>query len=250
MVRGPRGVRRELVRQFYPPPPQSPGGGQLPFISDADFDAAIRTLISRIEEADDEVPARVKKNVRDPFALLAQACVLGSDRGALDRLDGSRSLAQAIASAVGGFHQSVLGAMPGWTEQDGLVDLFNEDRRIAAEVKNKHNTTNADNTRQVIDNIQQFMRTKRWGASGRGYLVTILPRRPGRAPTIVGERIERIDGRSFYAIASGVDDALDLVFTRLVDRIHGHLSPSALDQVDDDAVQFCRDLFAQVHLGQ
>lgn len=235
---------------MYPPPPQSPDGGQLPFISDADFDAAIRTLISRIEEADHEVPVRLEKNVRDPFALLAQACVLGSDRDALDRLDGSRSLAQAIASAVGGFHQSVLGAMPGWTEQDGLVDLLNEDARIAAEVKNKHNTMNADTTKQVIDNISQFMRAKRWGASGRGYLVTILPKNPGHKPVSIGDRIERIDGRSFYAIASGVDDALDLVFTRLADRIHDHLSPSALDQVDDDAVRFCRALFAQVHLGQ
>ena len=188
--------------------------------------------------------------MRDPFALLAQACVLGSDRDALDRLDGSRSLAQAIASAVGGFHQSVLGAMPGWTEQDGLVDLLNEDARIAAEVKNKHNTMNADTTKQVIDNISQFMRAKRWGASGRGYLVTILPKNPGHKPVSIGDRIERIDGRSFYAIASGVDDALDLVFTRLADRIHDHLSPSALDQVDDDAVRFCRALFAQVHLGQ
>ncbi len=244
------GVRRELIRPFYPPPPPSSDGGQLPFISDADFDAAIGTLISRIEEADREVPTRLEKNVRDPFALLAQACVLGSDVDDLNRLDGSRSLAQAIASAVGGFHQNVLGAMQGWTEQDGLVDLFNEDTRIAAEVKNKHNTMNADTTKQVIDNISQFMRTKRWGASGRGYLVTILPKRPGHEPVSVGERIERIDGRRFYAIASGVDDALDLVFAQLVDQIQDHLSPSTFDQVDSDAVQFCRDLFAQVHLGR
>ena len=139
--------------------------------------------------------------------------------------------------------------MPGWTEQDGLVDLFNDDRRIAAEVKNKHNTTNADNTKQVINNISQFMRTKRWGASGRGYLVTILPRHPGHAPVTVGERIERIDGRRFYAIASGVDDALAQVFEQLADRIRDHLSPSTFDQVDDEAVQFCQDLFQQVHLG-
>ena len=188
--------------------------------------------------------------MRDPFALLAQACVLGGGVDDLNRLDGSRSLAQAIASAIGGFHQSVLGAMPGWTEQDGLVDLFNDDDRIAAEVKNKHNTMNADTTKQVLDNISQFMRTKRWGSSGRGYLVTILPRRPGQKPTAVGERIERIDGRTFYAIASGVDDALDLVFTQLADRIQDHLSPSASDQVDTEAVQFCRDLFQQVHLGR
>ena len=250
MVRGPPWSRRELIRSFYPPPPQGPGGGQLPFISDADFDAAIRTLISRIGDADREIPARLEKNVRDPFALLAQACVLGSDVDDLNRLDGSRSLAQAIASATGGFHQKVLGSMPGWTEQDGLVDLFNEEAQIAAEVKNKHNTTNADNTRQVIDNISSFMRTRRWGASGRGYLVTILPRRPGREPASVGERIERIDGRRFYAIASGVDDALDLVFVQLADRIQDHLSPSALDKVDAEAVQFCRDLFDQVHLGR
>lgn len=188
--------------------------------------------------------------MRDPFALLAQACVLGDDIESLNRLDGSRSLAQAIASATGGFHQSILGAMPGWTQQDGLVDLFNEEEQIAAEVKNKHNTTNADNTKQVIDNIYQFMRTKWWGQSGQGYLVTILPRRPGRKPVAVGERIERVDGRTFYAIASGVDDALDLVFTRLVDRIQDHLSPSRFDQVDSDAVQFCHDLFQQVHLGR
>ena len=114
MVRGPpRSPPGGRSPVLPPPPPPSPGSGQLPFISDADFDDAIRTLISRIGGADSEVPARLEKNVRDPFALLAQACVLGSDVDDLNRLDGSRSLAQAIASAVGGFHQNVLGAMPG-----------------------------------------------------------------------------------------------------------------------------------------
>ena len=253
MVRGPieESAVSSSARRIPPPPPRDPGGsGQLPFISDADFDAAIGTLISRIGEADREIPARLEKNVRDPFALLAQACVLGGGVDDLNRLDGSRSLAQAIASAIGGFHQNVLGAMPGWTEQDGLVDLFNEDDRIAAEVKNKHNTMNADTTKQVLDNISQFLRAKRWGSSGRGYLVTILPRRPGQKPAAVGERIERVDGRTFYAIASGVDDALDLVFAQLANRMQDHLSPDMSDKLDTEAIRFCHDLFQQVHLGR
>lgn len=223
---------------------------QLSFISDADFDAATRTLIERIRDADSQMSARLEKNVRDPFALLAQACVLGDDLESLNRLDGARALAQAIASATGGFHQSILGSMPGWTQQDGLVDLFNEEDRIAAEVKNKHNTMNADTTKQVIDNISQFMRTKRWGQRGRGYLVTILPKRPGAAPVSVGERIEQIDGRAFYAIASGVNDALEQVFEQLEGRIRDQLAQDVPCSVDDEAVKFCHDLFQRVHLGR
>lgn len=217
---------------------------RLKFIPDADFDAAAEDLIGRIASADVDKRARIDKNVRDPFTLLALAAALDADRAQLDRWDTARSLLQAASSAVGAFHQAVLGSMPGWENHDGLVDLVNRDRRLAAEVKNKHNTMNADARRQVIANLESFHRSRKWGATGRTYLVAVLPKAPGAEPKQLAERVWEVDGRWFYGFASGEEDAMDQVFVALTDRLGELAAPR---RVTPEVARFCLQLFDRVH---
>lgn len=217
---------------------------RLAFISDADFEVAAERLVTRIANAEDDNRERVDKNVRDPFTLLALAAALDADRADLDRMDSARSLIQAASAAVGAFHQEVLGGMPGWENHDGLVDLVNQDRRLAAEVKNKHNTMNADTRRQVIANLESFHRSRKWGATGRTYLVAILPKAPGAEPKQLAERVWEVDGRRFYGLASGEEDAMDQVFVALTDRLGELATPG---RVAPDVVSFCLQLFDRVH---
>ena len=220
----------------------------LPFISDDQFDKAVERLIARIQEADAQSSARLEKNVRDPFALVSQACLFEIDRQTLDRLDGQRTVAQAISAAVGDFHQHVLGAMPGWKEHDALVDLVHEEKRIAAEVKNKHNTLNADNKRQVLNNIESFLRAMRTGEAWSGYFVAITPKSPGQPPKEVRPNVQEIDGRSFYALASGYDDALAQVFAHLPGRIHALRPGSSRPEPDPEVLAHCETLFRHAHI--
>lgn len=218
---------------------------RLSFIDDSAFDKAVLRVVTRVRDADSAAMERLERNVRDPFALLAQALLYDLDPKTLDVLDSQRSLAQAISAAVGDFHQLVLGAMPGWENHDALVDLVNKEHRLAAEVKNKHNTLNADNRRQVLDNIEAFLRSKGGGGQWEGYFVTITPKRAGRGPTQVRQRVKEIDGRSFYALASGEADALDQVFDLLPERLAA-LGDGA-DAPSEAILHHCATIFRRAH---
>ena len=218
---------------------------RLSFIEDSAFDAAVLRLVTRVRDADSAAMARLERNVRDPFALMAQALLYDLDPKALDVLDSQRTLAQAISAAIGEFHQHVLGAMPGWENHDALVDLVNEERRIAAEVKNKHNTLNADNKRQVLDNIESFLRSRGGGTQWQGFFITIIPKKPGQEPKEVRTRVKEIDGRSFYELASGEADALDQVFHLLPERL---VALGATPNGPSEAIlEHCAQIFRQAH---
>lgn len=218
---------------------------RLRFITDEDFDVAASTLFESIAKANADGRSRVEKNVRDPFLLMALAAVLEADPEEIDGWDVARSVLQAASSAVGKFHQAMLGAMPGWANHDGLVDVVNEDARLAAEVKNKHNTMNTDNQHQVVGNVRSYLRSRRWGAAGRGYVVKILPKAPGLPPQELDDRIWEVDGRTFYGLASGEEDALDQVFEQLAERLPQLRGDAALPP---EVAQSYSSLFRQVHV--
>ncbi len=49
-------------------------------------------------------------------------------------------------SAIGRFHQGVLGGVHGFKNHDAGYDIENKQRKIIAEIKNKYNTMNAPKT--------------------------------------------------------------------------------------------------------
>lgn len=116
----------------------------LDWISDDDFEQAVKTLLKSINDANEKVKLRMNRNVIDPFhSLLIASTFNVRSRENLIAIQQSQSTLSAISNALGRFHQDILGSVAGWVNHDAGYDLENLTQTIVAEVKNKHNTMNS-----------------------------------------------------------------------------------------------------------
>lgn len=205
----------------------------LQFISDEDLIKHTTSLVNAALAGEQKVEKNPYKNVIDPFSALVDAArqkILLSEW--MDQ-EKSRQIQKSFQNAVGDFHQHILGSMPGWFDagEGGNYDVISENKKIIAEVKNKYNTMNSGLQVQVYDKMAHWLD---YGKSGfTAYVVDIVPKspKPYCIPYTPSERgvkrqtrnnLLRIDGRSFYALASGIEDALDqlyLVLPAILEKI-------------------------------
>ena len=137
---------------------------------------------------------------------------------------------RGMSNALGEFHQTVLGSATGWEDHDAGYDLKSDERKIIAEVKNKWNTMNANDRREVEDNLSAALRNMNgtWVA----YLVTVIPRTPKRFSKALRKNVIEIDGASFYEIVTGTPNAIHELF----DALSRRLAPS------DEIATYCQDI--------
>ncbi|MGL5004528.1 MAG: Eco47II family restriction endonuclease, partial [Casimicrobium sp.] len=162
----------------------------------------------------------------------------------------ARQLQKTFEHQMGYLHQRVLGSIDAWEdlETGNVTDLVCKSRKICAEVKNKHNTVKKSDEAAVYDKLQGLV-----GSSGayRGftaYFVAIVPERTAAidepfAPSnnasgvrkTANPKIRRMDGYSFYALATGRPHALEELFAALPHAVaavtgkHAALDPKFSD---------------------
>jgi len=188
------------------------------WISDADLDAATEAFVASIARCKDEQSSRLRRNVLDPFSLISIAHVFAAQTPN-DVLDyaGTSAVIGCIGNALGKFHQEVLGSAKGWRNHDRGFDIICDRRKLLAEVKNKHNTMNAANRRQVEDDLRVALRQRESGWTG--YLAIIIPRKPERYRTGLASNLFEVDGATFYKIVSGQDDSMHDVLHHLCETL-------------------------------
>lgn len=205
---------------------------ELSWISDAALDDCIESLLLRVKDAREAGIQRVKKNVQDPFMLLGLAHAYGVDSPReLAELESIASVSSSISSAVGKFHQSVLGQIHGFKDHDAGYDIESEDRQLLAEIKNKHNTMNAGTREKVEADLRTAVRMK---PGYTGYLVIIIPKHPSRYQRELGNRVYEVDGSSFYELATDEPTALRDLYEALAARLCAQLP---------DIADYCREAF-------
>jgi hypothetical protein len=146
--------------------------------------------------------------------------------------------------------------MPSWENagRGGSYDIKNETLKIIAEVKNKHNTMNARSALSVYDNLQRHLDYS-GDAITMAYLVEIVPKNPRPyqiqfCPSERGTRrpqrddILKIDGKSFYAMASGDPDALEKLY-QVLPTVLAQLLGASESELKDSPV--FRDLFNRAY---
>jgi hypothetical protein len=209
------------------------------WISDEDLYSAISELTSRAEKAKNNANRIMHKNVVDPFSSLIIASTLGVDKEGLINIQQSSSTLSGISSALGNFHQRILGAVEGWENHDAGYDLENTSSKMLAEVKNKHNTMNSTNKAAVVAELDIAIRQK--GSGWTGYLVAIVPKSPIRYETrlTTAQRpIYEIDGVSFYAKVTGDERALHDLFAVILEELSGRI-------VDEEIKTYFNFIFNQ-----
>ncbi|NJS36432.1 MAG: Eco47II family restriction endonuclease [Brachymonas sp.] len=138
-----------------------------------------------------------------------------------------RQVQKTLQNRIGAFHQTVLGSMNGWQSlpTGGIVDVIHEERKIIAEIKNKFNTMNAGSANNLFNTLDNEVSRKNSSFYGyQAYVVHIIPKtaqgvdqlfapsNPETGKSRENKLIRQMDGRRFYALASGCDNAMQLVF--------------------------------------
>lgn len=218
----------------------------LSFITDEDLIKHTKELVNAAIKAADKVERNPYKNVIDPFSALIDAGRQGVSLDEWMEQEKSRQIQKSFQNAVGDFHQHILGSLPDWEDAGagGSYDVINEKQKIIAEVKNKYNTMNANAERGVYDTMSRWLDYGKEGYTA--YVVDIVPKspKPYQFPFTPSERkvrrqtrenLIRIDGRSFYALATGQNDAIDKLYEALPKIISGILG------VDDQILSGTED---------
>lgn len=208
---------------------------KLRFISDKNLATAVTRLLEVAQKARIEADKRFGRNVIDPFAVLFEMSGFNTDETAWLVGEKNRQAQKTLQNHVGNFHQIILGMMDGWQDlgTGGVVDLVCHDKKIIAEVKNKHNTVKGSDKVKVYDQLETLVMTKGHQYKDfTAYYVEIIPKSGMRydktftPPDSAKGQIRRanplirqIDGYSFYALATGVPDALEQLFLVLPEVI-------------------------------
>ncbi|MEI8103618.1 MAG: Eco47II family restriction endonuclease [Candidatus Moraniibacteriota bacterium] len=200
----------------------------LPFISNEDLYEQVKRVLSVAEAATSEAEEKLHKNVIDPFSALFDASYQGVSFEQWLKQEQSRQIQKTFQNAIGTFHQSILGAMPGWKDlkTGSIVDIVNSERKIIAEIKNKYNTTKGNHKSAIYTNLHKLINKEYSGCTA--YYVEIIPKggkmydksfTPSdnnlHSQKRADSHIRIIDGRSFYALASGYPDAIEQLYTAL-----------------------------------
>jgi len=203
----------------------------LPFICDKDFLMHISAVIEIGIEAKKNAPKKFHSNVIDPFGPVFEMAVHTISADDWRKLEITRQIQKTIQNAIGEFHNDILGSVSGWSklEKGKQVDLVNDDRSIIAEIKNKYNTVSGGKLKDHYDEFHSLVNVKSSIYHGAtAYFAQIIPKKPkpfDRCFTppdkATGKKkpkdakIREIDGRSFYAKVTGIDNALDLLHEQI-----------------------------------
>jgi len=210
----------------------------LPYLDDATFLDLVGEMLNIGLQALSKTDKDFDKNVIDPFSMLFEAASFGLNKQDWIIHEKARQAQKTLSNGIGIFHQKIIGHCADWIDlgTKEIVDVVNERKHIIAEIKNKHNTIKASDQIGLYETLKSLVLAK----TGKyhnytAYYVEIIPKNPERynkcftpsdrktgQKVSANDLIRQIDGASFYALATGYDNALSLLYEAL---------PQAIDSV-------------------
>ncbi len=200
----------------------------LSWISDEKLTEACNNLILSVRQGQINAEKKFSRNVCDPFGVAFSMALFDLSAEEWKNNEINRQLDKALSNAIGLFHQQILGNINGWfdLQTSNQVDLLNQKQKIIADIKNKHNTLNADGLVTLYRKLSEMVNSKTSFFRGyTAYYVMIVPKSPEGVNNMffpsdpsTGEhckqdsKIRMIDGKRFYDLASGKEGALEELF--------------------------------------
>ncbi|MDD3695804.1 MAG: Eco47II family restriction endonuclease [Lentisphaeria bacterium] len=198
------------------------------WIDDQPLKEAFQGLLSAVKKGEHQAEHNFHRNVTDPFGVQFSTLLLDKSKEEWARHELHRQIDKALFNAIGNFHQKIIAGIPGWQDlcNTNQFDLINEDKQIIAELKNKHNTLNAHGAANLYKQLSTLVNSKSSVYKGyTAYYVVMIPKSPSGVDAefcpsdpATGEKckldplVRQMDGKRFYALASGVDSALEDLF--------------------------------------
>lgn len=213
------------------------------FIPDHSFVNAARKVIDAIKRA--ETDRDFFRNTIDPFSAIFDTAFHDISLSNWFESEKGRQVQKSLQNAIGTFHQDILEAMPGWESMSEVLDIKNTDKKIIAEIKNKYNTTKGNHRTAIYDDVKSLLSRPEY-AEYKGYYVEVLPenRRIYDKPFTPSDNttstrrpknpnIRIIDGKSFYALASGHAGALKDLYKALPNVLADVMGADAQGTIND-----------------
>src|SRR3989344_6380308 len=198
------------------------------FISNEKLYTEVKKVIDSSRGALIKNERQFYKNSVDPFSALFDALWQNITLTRWLKQEKFRQNQKTLQNYIGDFHQEILGSFDGWISlgKGNVVDIKNDKKRIIAEVKNKHNTTKGSDRVVIYDNLSRQLESNYKGYVG--YHVEVIPKNkkvynnpftPPDHSTATrrpkNESIRVVDGKSFYALATGDKDAMKKLYAVL-----------------------------------
>ncbi|RVU01266.1 Eco47II family restriction endonuclease [Mucilaginibacter limnophilus] len=211
----------------------------LSYITDDHLKTCIAKLHRSYVNAKNSIDtARFYENKIDSFKLTFDSKFNGIDQESLVNTEMLRQIDKSINNFIGSFHEDVLGGIDGFeTGRLTGYDVKASDNTMFAEIKNKHNTASSGAQRSMFERLRVFADNHR-AEHATCYWVQILAKgsfdRPWEAylngTHYSHPRVRKISGDRFYALLSGVPDALFQLYRILPTAIDDYLR--SLEQAD------------------
>lgn len=175
--------------------------------------------------------ANFNNNVVDPFSAVFEMAGFNMQYDEWIKGEEVRKAQKTQQNHMGNFHQIILGSCNNWANMKigKIMDLLNVNKKIIAEVKNKHNTVKFADLSNSYWSYEAAVMNKMSVYKGYTvYHVSIIPNNPLRYNKVFtpsdkekGQKcpsnklIRKIDGASFYEIVTGDPAALENLFNVL-----------------------------------
>jgi len=132
----------------------------LSFIDDQKLENIVDEILQKGQKA--HLNSNINKNVIDPFSILFELSSFSITSEQWFENEKIRQSQKTLSNHVGFFHQNVLGAINGWKSlgTGGIIDVISHEKKIIAEIKNKHNTVKGSDKIGVYQKLSDFVTMK------------------------------------------------------------------------------------------
>lgn len=207
----------------------------LPFIKNSALYAEVEKVLVVIKVAEKNTGKNFYVNAIDPFSAVFDALSKKITLSDWKKVEISRKIQKTMQNALGDFHQEILGHVKGWESlgRGNVCDVFSQNKKIIAEVKNKYNTTKGNHKVRIYDDLKSLTASPYKGFTG--YYVEVIPKNKGtydkeftpsdnvtHARRPKNKKIRVIDGKSFYTMVTGDKDALKKLYN-ILPKVIGYI---------------------------
>ena len=175
----------------------------------------------------------IHKNVIDPFSAMIEASFNNLDYSTWINAEKARQIQKSFQNDIGKLHENIIGEIKGFErlQVGNIIDIVSKEKKIIAEVKNKFNTTKGNHKMEIYDDIKYVLNLQEYN-NYTGYYVEIIPQTPKpynkpftpsdnkrKTKRETNEKIRQIDGKSFYALATGDPLAIYKIYDAIIQEL-------------------------------
>ena len=203
----------------------------LDYISDNDLKAAVKKVIDCVRAKETEAKNDLYKNVVDPFSAIFDGVINGLSLDDWLEKEKTRQTQKSVQNKIGEFHENVLSSVSGWKKVPKGVDIRSMERKIIAEIKNKHNTVKGSDKVGIYDFLEAKLNEPQYQgftayyveiipSSSQSYDIPFIPSdRSSGQRRDPNQQIRKISGQAFYTLVTRNEHALQMLFQVLPDVI-------------------------------